>query len=180
MISKKIAMRQLLIAAIAGISIFVLALTSVTEVSAAEPAVALQRDDDLTEIRLLFADYAKLMNDKDTDVIAARIYDMPVIFHQSNGEHIGYTDNASFALTWKRYIDAIEAKQGAVKLDITEVSPCFLNVTTAVVTTKSIRTVLRDNSTAVSGWFYLLNRKNGQWKISEIASRDLDKSLSCP
>lgn len=135
--------------------------------------------DDITEIRKLFADYARLMNEKDADAIAQKIYAIPAMFHQPDGHHIAYTDQASFSLTWKRYIEGIEAKQGAANLEITDISPCLLNQNTAVVTTTSIRTLLRDNSTALSGWLYVLNRKNGQWKISEISARDLDKPLKC-
>lgn len=146
--------------------------------AAAEPTAAQAADS--ADIRKLFADYAQLMNDKDTEGLAGKIYDVPVIYHQPDGNHSAFTDQASLAQVWKRYIDAIDAKQGAVRLEITDIAPCFLNQNTAVVTTRSVRTVLKDNSTALSGWLYVLNRKNGQWKISEISARDLDKSLSCP
>jgi hypothetical protein len=39
--------------------------------------------------------------------------------------------------------------------------------------------VLRDQSTDVSGWWYVLNKKQGEGKISEIAARDLDRSIAC-
>lgn len=146
----------------------------------AETAAPQKQADDRAEIRKLFADYAQLMNAEDADSIAAKIYDVPVIYHQPDGQHTVYTDQASLAQVWKRYIDTIESKHGAVKLDITEIAPCFLNQNTAVVTSKSVRTVLKDNSTELSGWLYIVGRKNGQWKISEISARDLDKPLSCP
>ncbi len=161
------------------LSVLVLALASASQLSAEEAAQAKKNGSDQAEIRQLFADYARLMNDKDTEAIAGKIYDMPVIFHQPDGNHVGYTDTSSFAQVWKRYIEGIEAKQGAVRLEITDIVPCLLNANTAVVSTRSVRTVLKDSSTAVSGWFYMLNRKQGQWKISEISARDLDKSLSC-
>ncbi len=149
--------------------------------AAAGESTAVQRQAaDSADIRQLFADYARLMNDKDTDAIAGKIYDAPVIYHLPDGNHVGYNDQTCLAQVWKRYIDAIEAKQGAVTLEITDVAPCFLNQNTAIVTTRSVRTVLKDNSTALSGWLYVVNRKNGQWKISEISARDLDKSLACP
>ncbi len=173
-------MQRSLLAALMTTLLLAAVLPFSSAVGAADATSAQKQTDDVAEIRKLFADYAQLMNDKDTDAIAGRIYDIPVTFHQPNGDHLTYTDQASFALTWKRYIEAIEAKQGAVKLDITDIVPCFLNANTAVVTTKSVRTVLKENATALSGWFYLLNRKAGQWKISEISARDLDKPLSCP
>ncbi len=173
-------MRHLLIAAAIAAMTFAGILSTPAPVVAAEAIADKKADSDVAAIRKLFADYARLMNDKDADAIAEKIYGIPAIYHQPNGEHVAYTDTASLALTWKRYIDAIEAKQGAVKLDITDVTPCLLNQNTAVVTTRSIRTVLKDNSTVQSGWLYVLNRKQGQWKISEISARDLDKPLSCP
>jgi len=146
---------------------------------AADTSPAQNATNDTGEIRKLFANYAQLMNEKDTDAIAQNIYAIPVLMHQPNGDHVAYTDQASFSTIWKRYIEGIEAKQGAVKLEITDISPCLLNQNTAIVTTTSVRTVLKDNSTALSGWAYVLNRKNGVWKISEISARDLNKPLKC-
>lgn len=172
-------MRQTLVFAVA-IACFTGQLAYPAKAVAAEPTAAQEQAAESAAIRKLFADYAQLMNDKDVDAIAGKIYDVPVIYHQPNGNHAAYTDHASLAKVWKGYIEAIEAKQGAVKLAITDIAPCFLNQNTAIVTTLSIRTVLKDNSTALSGWLYVLNRKHGEWKISEISSRDLDKPLSCP
>ncbi|MEO0317737.1 MAG: hypothetical protein RL404_1414 [Pseudomonadota bacterium] len=173
-------MRQLLIAAAIAAMTFAGTLSVPTPVVAAEASAEIKADSEVADIRKLFADYARLMNEKNADAIAEKIYGIPAIYHQPNGDHVAYTDTASLALTWKRYIDAIEAKQGAVTLEITDVKPCLLNQNTAVVTTRSIRTVLKDESAIQSGWLYMLNRKNGQWKISEISARDLDRPLSCP
>lgn len=173
-------MRQLLITAAIAALTFAGFLSTPGPAVAADAPAEKKAESDVADIRKLFADYARLMNDKDADAIAEKIYGIPVIYHQPNGEHVAYTDTASLALTWKRYIDAIEAKQGAVKLEISDVKSCPLNQNTAVVTTRSIRTVLKDNSTVQSGWLYVLNRKNGQWKISEISARDVDKPLFCP
>ncbi len=120
-------MRQILIAAAIAAMTFAGTLTTPAPVVAAEASADKKADSDVAEIRKLFADYARLMNEKDPEAIAEKIYGIAAIYHQPNGEHVAYTDTASLALTWKRYIDAIEAKQGAVKLDINDVQPCLLN-----------------------------------------------------
>lgn len=79
------------------------------------------KTSDTAAIRQLFADYVGLMNDKDSDQIARRIYAVPVLYHLRTGEHVGYADTDGLANTWKRYIDSIETKLGPVGLDIVDV-----------------------------------------------------------
>ncbi len=144
-------------------ALIAIALMVATAICAPHAANA-DEQGDVAAIESLFTRYVQLWNEGNMDSIGAQIYAAPVLSVRADGTHIAIPTGEALAQRWKKSQDALFAKTGVQRWEIGNPNVCLLGNDIAMLVWLSQRRANVETAQR-SGWLYLLQKTNGEWRI---------------